>query len=201
MNDLRRCLYHDTVNAPPAVGEKTSDEFGIDISFLFFCLLAVSIGIGLSACQSFSQLPSTTSADEIEGISAAPEAKHSEHVFSAEPLRPGFEHFKRGDYGLAEKYFRDAVEKDPTHVAAWIGLGASYDHIKRFDLADRAYRSAIRLSGETVQILNNQGYSYMLRGDFNNARVKFQKAFRLDPSNPTIVNNLEILNSKSRGKQ
>ncbi len=56
--------------------------------------------------------------------------------------------------GIAQRYFKDAVEKAPRDVTAWIGLAASYDRLRRFDLADQAYVQAIRLGGETVQILN-----------------------------------------------
>jgi Flp pilus assembly protein TadD len=52
--------------------------------------------------------------------------------------------------------------------------------------------------GETTEILNNQGYSYMLRGDLVNARRKFLKAYEREPNNPTIANNLQLLNSSSR---
>jgi Flp pilus assembly protein TadD len=38
----------------------------------------------------------------------------------------------------------------------------------------------------------------MLRGDLTRARRKFAKASELDPTNPTIVNNLQLLNG-SRG--
>jgi Flp pilus assembly protein TadD len=117
---------------------------------------------------------------------------------SDEPLRLGIEHFNRGNFGIAERYFRDATEKAPKDVSAWIGLAASYDRLSRFDLADRAYAYAIRLAGETVEILNNQGYSYMLRGDLAAARRKFMKAYELEPGNPTITNNLQLLNSSSR---
>jgi Flp pilus assembly protein TadD len=114
---------------------------------------------------------------------------------SDEPLRMGIEHFNRGHFGIAERYFRDATEKAPKDPAAWIGLAAAYDRIARFDLADRAYVHAIRLVGETTEILNNQGYSYMLRGDLANARRKFLKAYEREPNNPTIANNLQLLNS------
>jgi Flp pilus assembly protein TadD len=117
---------------------------------------------------------------------------------SDEPLKLGIEHFNRGNYGLAERYFRDAVEKAPRDVTAWVGLAASYDRLARFDLADRAYASAIRLAGETTEILNNQGYSYMLRGDLVAARKKFLKAYEREPDNPMIVNNLKLLNSSYR---
>jgi Flp pilus assembly protein TadD len=116
---------------------------------------------------------------------------------SDEPLRMGIEHFNRGHYGIAERYFRDATEKAPKDPTAWIGLAAAYDRIGRFDLADRAYVYAIRLVGETTEILNNQGYSYMLRGDLVNARRKFLKAYEREPGNPTIANNLQLLNSSS----
>jgi tetratricopeptide (TPR) repeat protein len=114
---------------------------------------------------------------------------------SDEPLALGIEHFNRGHYGLAERYFRDAVEKGPRDVTAWVGLAACYDRIGRFDLADRAYRAAIRLAGETTQILNNQGYSYMLRGNLVAARRKFLKAYEREPNDPTVLNNLKLLNS------
>ena len=117
---------------------------------------------------------------------------------SDEPLKLGIEHFNRGSYGLAEHYFRDAVEKAPRDVTAWVGLAASYDRLARFDLADRAYASAIKLAGETTEILNNQGYSYMLRGDLVAARKKFLKAYEREPDNPMIVNNLKLLNSSYR---
>src|SRR5215510_6138394 len=113
---------------------------------------------------------------------------------SDEPMRLGIEHFNRGNFGIAERYFRDAVEKAPKDVTAWIALAASYDRIARFDLADRAYRMAIRLAGQTTEILNNQGYSYMLRGDLGAARRKFLRAYQLEPNNPTIANNLQLLN-------
>jgi Flp pilus assembly protein TadD len=117
---------------------------------------------------------------------------------SDEPLRMGIEHFNRGHFGIAERYFRDATEKAPKDPTAWIGLAAAYDRIGRFDLADRAYVYAIRLVGETTEILNNQGYSYMLRGDLVNARRKFLQAYEREPTNPTIANNLQLLNSSSR---
>jgi Flp pilus assembly protein TadD len=86
----------------------------------------------------------------------------------------------------------------PEDAEAWIGLAASYDRVRRFDLADQAYAQAIKLTGESVQILNDRGYSYLLRGDLTKARVKFLKAYQLDPTNPVVINNLQLLNSSYR---
>jgi Flp pilus assembly protein TadD len=117
---------------------------------------------------------------------------------SDEPLRLGQEYFNRGIFAVSQKYFQAAVEKSPRDADAWIGLAGSYDRLGRFDLADRAYREAIKLQGETTQILNNQGYSYMLRGQFSTAREKFKQALEREPDNPTIANNIQLLNESSR---
>ena len=48
---------------------------------------------------------------------------------------------------MAERHFRKAVELHPRDAESWLGLAASYDRLKRFDLADRAYQETIRWSG------------------------------------------------------
>jgi len=100
-------------------------------------------------------------------------------------------------------HFRRVVEHDnipaQRKAEAWVGLAASYDRLKRFDLADRAYASAINIVGPTPEILNNQGFSYMLRGDFSRASVKLNEALERDPTNPYIQNNIEILEKTMRG--
>ena len=66
---------------------------------------------------------------------------------SDEPVRMGLEQFNRGNYGLSQRYFKDAVEKAPKDVTAWIGLAASYDRLRRFDLADQAYAAGDQAGG------------------------------------------------------
>ncbi len=117
---------------------------------------------------------------------------------SDQPARLGIQRFYEGNFGLSQQYFQDAVEKSPNDVTAWIGLAASYDRLGRFDLADQAYAAAAKLEGVTVRLLNNEGYSYMLRGDLKAARAKFQSALRLDPNNQTTLNNIKLLNDSTK---
>lgn len=117
---------------------------------------------------------------------------------SDQPARLGIQRFYEGNFGLAQQYFQDAVEKSPNDVTAWIGLAASYDRLGRFDLADQAYASAAKLEGVTVRLLNNEGYSYMLRGDLKAAHGRFQSALRLDPNNQTTLNNIKLLNDSTK---
>lgn len=113
-------------------------------------------------------------------------------------LSLGKKHYRANDFGLAEKHFRRAVEKHPRDAEAWLGLAASYDRLRRFDLADRAYSQAIGIVGPTVEILNNQGYSYMLRGDYKRARATLAAAQRKDPNNKYVQNNIRLLEESYR---
>jgi tetratricopeptide (TPR) repeat protein len=113
-------------------------------------------------------------------------------------LQKGKRYFRNNDFGLAEQSFRKAVEKHPRDAEAWVDLAASYDRLHRFDLADRAYAGAIRLIGPTPQILNDQGFSYMLRGDYARAHEKLAQAQAKDPANPYIRANLKLLEQAYR---
>jgi hypothetical protein len=116
-------------------------------------------------------------------------------------LQLGKKYFRSNNFGLAEKSFRTAVQKHPNDAEAWVGLAASYDRLHRFDLADRAYAGAIHLIGPTAEILNDQGFSYMLRGDYVRAHKKLQEAQAKDPTNPYVQANLRLLEDSYRNGQ
>jgi Flp pilus assembly protein TadD len=157
------------------------------------------LAIGLAACDFVTTRDAAvlTPVDP-PGVDPVQEPTDVKYYPSDQPVRMGLEQYNRGNYGIAQRYFKDAVEKAPRDVTAWIGLASSYDRLRRFDLADQAYAQAIRLGGETVQVLNDQGYSLMLRGDLHGARRKFMKARSMDPGNPVVANNLELLDGSSR---
>jgi Flp pilus assembly protein TadD len=113
-------------------------------------------------------------------------------------LSLGKKYYRASNYGLAEKHFRRAVESHPRDAEAWLDLAASYDRLRRFDLADRAYGQAVGILGPTVEILNNQGYSYMLRGDYKRAHASLAAALRKDPANKYVQNNLRLLDESYR---
>jgi tetratricopeptide (TPR) repeat protein len=110
----------------------------------------------------------------------------------------GKKYFRAGNFALAERHFRRAVELHPRDVDSWIGLAASYDRQRRFELADRAYDQATKIAGPTAEILNNRGYSYMLRGDQRRARETLLEAQARDPGNAYVKNNLEMLEASLR---
>lgn len=160
--------------------------------------MCVAFALALGGC--FATLPPPDNAEGVPPISTPTVQTDADVQYypSDEPLRLAIEHFNRGHFGIAQRYFQDAVEKAPKDASAWIGLAASYDRLGRFDLADRAYKQAITLIGQTTAILNNLGYSYMLRGDLIAARKYLLKAYEREPGNPTITNNLRLLDGSAR---
>jgi Flp pilus assembly protein TadD len=112
-------------------------------------------------------------------------------------LALGKEHYRATNYGLAELHFRRATEAHG-NAEAWLGLAAAYDQLRRFELADRAYQHAFKLTGPTPEVLNNRGYSYLLRGDIRRASQDLSAAAAGAPENERIRNNLKALDSRAR---
>jgi Flp pilus assembly protein TadD len=180
-------------------------------------LVVAAAGLWLAGCNStnnFSNpLDSTTSGTDAFAAAPANDGAGAEQASlglpaAAEPgllgsdpnddLSLGKKQYHANNFGLAEKYFRRAAELHPRDAEAWLGLAASYDRLRRFDLADRAYAQAIGIVGPTIEIMNNQGYSYMLRGDYKHAREKLMTAQRQDPGNKYVANNLHLLEESYR---
>jgi Flp pilus assembly protein TadD len=110
-------------------------------------------------------------------------------------------HFGQGDYGYSASFYKQVVELTPNDPEGFVGLAASYDRLRRFDLSDRVYAQLLQLSGPTAQYYNNIGYSYMLRGNLPAARASFLKAKSLAPGSIVVANNLQLLGSSIRTAQ
>ncbi len=102
-------------------------------------------------------------------------------------------HFRNDDFGYSAAYYKKAAELAPENIEAYVGLGASYDRLGRFDLSDRVYAALLKLSGPTLQYYNNVGYSHMLRGDLKQALTSFRQAAAIDPDNVVVANNMQLL--------
>jgi Tfp pilus assembly protein PilF len=177
----------------------------------------IGLAVSLAGCSSTPKFGDTAAADKPSAdATASPDTTGSivtqpaEPGPSGEPVAPlsapgllgddpnddvqhGKKYFRSNNFGLAEKSFRSAVEKHPRDAEAWIGLAASYDRLRRFDLADRAYTEALRIVGPTAEVLNDEGFSYMLRGDYERAHKLLEQAQIKDPANPYVQANLDLL--------
>jgi Flp pilus assembly protein TadD len=110
-------------------------------------------------------------------------------------------HFRSGDYGHSAALYKRVVELSPKNAEGYIGLSASYDRLRRFDLSDRVYTALYQITGGTAQYYNNVGYSYMLRGNLSAALTNFRKAEKLDPGNVVVANNIQILANAAKSSR
>jgi Flp pilus assembly protein TadD len=132
------------------------------------------------------------SGDTFQGLKTISDVEYyaSDHAVAAAKNQ-----FRQENYGNSGALFLKAVQLAPNDGEAWMGLAASCDRIRRFDLSDKAYRQAYRLVGGTPAYYNNVGYSYLLRGKLQEARQNFLRAYELAPNDPTVANNLKLLAS------
>ena len=129
-------------------------------------------GLDKTATTSIQQVPADISAADLTACKA---------------------NFREANYGLAEQHFRKAVELRGDNSEAWMGLAASYDQLGRFDFADRAYDQLLKVAGRKPQIVNNMGYSQLLRGNKKKARALLLEA-KAGLADQTVVNaNLALL--------
>ena len=56
-------------------------------------------------------------------------------------------HFRNNDFGKSASLYKRLVELEPQSAEGYIGLGASYDRLRRFDLSDRVYASLYAITG------------------------------------------------------
>src|SRR5262245_26069032 len=85
---------------------------------------ACDLSAAFNGCEAAA--PATYAQEAVPTSATVQDPTEVKYYPSDEPLRLGKEHFGRGNYGLAERHFRDAVEKAPRDVTAWLGLAASY---------------------------------------------------------------------------
>jgi Flp pilus assembly protein TadD len=148
-------------------------------------MLAAAAALLLSGCQ-------TSSIDTTKTTAIAPAAKD----ISAVDRDAGKAQFLAANYGLAEKHFRKAVELRADDAESWMGLAAAYDELGRFDFADRAYEQLLKVAGRRPQVVNNMGYSQLLRGNKVKARQLLNEAKSSLGPDPVVEANLALLRQK-----
>ncbi|RKZ32125.1 hypothetical protein DRQ27_03180, partial [bacterium] len=65
-----------------------------------------------------------------------------------EEFSEGVKYMEQGEYELAAKYFRDAINKNPELAPAWFNLAVAYDITGQDSLAIICYQKAAKLDPE-----------------------------------------------------
>jgi type IV secretion system protein VirB1 len=116
-------------------------------------------------------------------------------VASASPAERAYQEGKAdlaaGRPGLAIVAFETALANDPGSAKVLNGLGAAYDGLHRFDVAQSFYQQALQREPNSPDIVNNMAISLQLAGK-PEASKWFAKAEQLDPRNPVIDANVSL---------
>ena len=106
--------------------------------------------------------------------------------------RAGVAALKAGAIAEALPLITRATKSDGASWRAWNASGVLADLGRDRTQADIAYSRALQLAPNEADVVNNRGWSQLLRGDWPAAVKDFESAAALDPNSPRIANNLEL---------
>lgn len=100
--------------------------------------------------------------------------------------------FRTGKLAAARSWSDRALSLASPRWRDWNLCGAIADTDGRFDRADQCYGRAQALAPGRVEILNNRGWSRLLRGQWSLAAGLFRDALAADPANSVVRSNLAL---------
>ena len=115
-----------------------------------------------------------------------------QHLDASDPVERGRALILTGQYGLAIDGLNEVVTRDPGNARALALLAVAYGQLKRFDLADRYHARALEIDPNSPVVLNNWGYSYLVRGDDRRATDLLERAMATSDGRPIVAANLAL---------
>src|SRR5689334_17157833 len=106
--------------------------------------------------------------------------------------RAGISALKAGKIDIAVGLLDRSTKSPTASWRAWNARGAAADYQHDWATADAGYAKAANLAPDEADILNNMGWSQLLRGDWNKAAALFEQAAARDPKSARITDNLEL---------
>jgi tetratricopeptide (TPR) repeat protein len=90
-------------------------------------------------------------------------------------------HRLRGDYAVAERWYRRLCELSPGSTTPFVFLGSTLARQGRFAEAEAVYRRATTLDGNPHEAWLNVGHVLRAQGRFGEALEAVREALRIDP--------------------
>lgn len=106
--------------------------------------------------------------------------------------RAGIAEIRTGDIDRAALLLRKSTSLPGASWRAWNALGVVADFRRDWDSADAAYARAAELAPTRAEVLNNIGWSLLVRGHWSKAVGPLERAAALDPRAQRIAANLEL---------
>jgi len=106
--------------------------------------------------------------------------------------RAGIAALKLRDFDQGTRLLDKATGFPRASWRAWDARAVAADMARDWDKADAAYSRALALAPTEAEALNNQGWSYLMRGRWTDALTSLGKAAAINPKSDRIANNLEL---------
>jgi Flp pilus assembly protein TadD len=104
-----------------------------------------------------------------------------------------------GEIAAARPLIARATAAPGASWRAWNARGVLADLNRDWNDADSAYERAGQISPNQAEVLNNQGWSRLLRGDWRGAVRLFEQGAALNPKSERMANNLELARAALAG--
>lgn len=106
--------------------------------------------------------------------------------------KAGIAAVKIADMAQAERLLERATSFPTANWRAWNARGVAADYRSDWAIADQSYATAAELAPGRAEILNNFGWSLLIRGRWADALEKIERASTIDPKSQRIADNLEL---------
>ncbi len=87
---------------------------------------------------------------------------------------------KKGEFDLAEREYKTAIELEPNNVDTYLGLGNLYLKGGIYGKAESIFKKGLEISPSNAAIYNNLSWVYIEEGDLVSAERYAAKALELD---------------------
>jgi tetratricopeptide (TPR) repeat protein len=121
-----------------------------------------------------------------ESAPAAPEAPRDPQA----AYRAGLAAERSNKFTEAAEAYRQAIESNPSHYPALLGLGRTYFNLKQYQEALNVLHQARSIKTDDPDLFNCVGSCYYGLGEYSTAIPHFEEAVALDPADVNSLNNL-----------
>lgn len=106
-------------------------------------------------------------------------------------------HMMTGRKEDAERVARAILEREPDNAMANVAMGSCYLDKEIYEIAEEFYDRALRVSGDSVLLLNNLAWLLCKSGNITKAESMVQAALKLEPDKPEILDTYaQVLQAK-----
>jgi tetratricopeptide (TPR) repeat protein len=106
-------------------------------------------------------------------------------------VNEGNSYLRKGKIKKAIKIYKEVLDINPDHAAAWNNLGAAYFDYLLFKPAIEASCKAIEINPEYADAWHNLGNSYFKTKQYNKAFDAYTRAVHINPEHPA-KHNMEL---------